>query len=351
MKGQYLMKALIVERDGSVSIREAPVPEYNDYEVLVKMQACGICGGDRKILQNSLKGFYDYPTILGHEGVGEVCEVGKKVRNLKVGDKVVGPKIFGKCGDYYSTWGAMAEYAVVGDLEAMVADGLKDTEDIVNKYVTRRKIPNELDSVGATMIVTFREVYATMKRLNFRAGQNIVVYGTGPVGLTFVKFAKLIGMDPVICVGRNDLKIMNAKAMGADIVFNSRKTDVNQEIRKLFPDGADVLLDTAGVPSLVGNNIKLVKYCGQVCVYGCFSHANELVMNWQEAPYIFDLRFVQWAIGTEVAAVHEEVVQMMLDGKLDGMDFISDVFSFEDSLDAIEMFKANKNTKKIVLKF
>jgi threonine dehydrogenase-like Zn-dependent dehydrogenase len=105
------------------------------------------------------------------------------------------------------------------------------------------------------------------------------------------------------------------------------------------------------VPSLIDTNIKLVKSCGQICIYGCFSHENKLVINWQEAPYIFDLRFVQWTVGTEKAAVHEEIVQMMLDGKLDGMDFISDVFSFEDSLDAIEMFKANKNTKKIVLKF
>jgi threonine dehydrogenase-like Zn-dependent dehydrogenase len=342
------MKALIVERNGSVAIREAPMPKYNDYEMLVKMQACGICGSDRKILQDSLKGYSNYPTILGHEGVGEVCEVGKKVRNLKIGDKIVSPKIFSKCGDYFSTWGAMAEYNVACDLDAMLADGL---EVDVEKYVIQQKIPNKLEPVGVTMLVTFKEVYSIMKRLNFRAGQSIVVYGTGPVGLTFVKFAKLIGMDPVICVGRNDLKVMNAKAMGADIVFNSRKTNVDREIRKLFPDGADVILDTAGVPSLVSNNIKLVKYCGQICVYGCFSHANELVMNWEEAPYIFDLHFVQWTVGTEKAAVHEEVVQMMLDGKLDGMNFISDVFRFEDSLDAIEMFKANKNTKKIVLKF
>jgi hypothetical protein len=48
------------------------------------------------------------------------------LRHLKIGDKVVGPKIFGKCGDYYSIWRVMAEYAVVGDLEVMVADGLKE---------------------------------------------------------------------------------------------------------------------------------------------------------------------------------------------------------------------------------
>jgi threonine dehydrogenase-like Zn-dependent dehydrogenase len=341
------MKALIVERDGSVAIREAPVPQYNDYEVLVKMQASAICGSDIKILHNSLKGYSDYPTILGHEGVGEVCEVGKKVRNFKIGDKVVPPKIFGKCGDFFSTWGSMAEYGVAGDAEAMVADGLKID---VRKYLSQRKIPNELESVGATMLVTFREVYSTMKRLNFTAGKNLVVYGAGPVGLTFVKLAKLIGMGPVICVDIDDQKAGLAKDIGADIVFNSQKVELVPEIRKLFPDGADILVDAVGVPSLINTNLKLVKFSGQVCVYGVTAQ-NQLLIDWQEAPYIFDLRFVQWGIGAEIAAVHKELVQWMLDGQLDGMDFISDVFSFENSLEAIEIFKARKNAKKIVLQF
>jgi threonine dehydrogenase-like Zn-dependent dehydrogenase len=337
------MKALIVERDGSVAIRETPVPQCNDYEVLVKMQACGICGSDIKILHNSFRGYSNYPTILGHEGVGEVCEAGKKVRNLKIGDKVINPRISGKCGDYFSTWGAMAEYAVICDTEAMVADGLEG-------IVSCRKIPNELDPVSATMIITFKEVYAAMKRWNFIAGQNIVVYGAGPVGLTFVKLAKLIGMDSVICVDIDDQKVSNAKAIGADLIFNSEKIDVDQEIRKIFPAGADVLLDAAGVPDLINHNLKLIKYAGQVCIYG-ITPKNELLMNWEEAPYTFDLRFGQWLLASEIAAAHEEIVQWVLDGKLDGMDFISEVFSFENSLEAMEMFKARKNQKKIVLKF
>jgi threonine dehydrogenase-like Zn-dependent dehydrogenase len=345
------MKALIVERDGSVSVQEAPIPQYNDYEVLVKLQASAICGTDIKIIHNTLKEYSNYPTILGHEGVGVVCEVGKKVRNLKIGDKIVGPAIFGKCGDYFSTWGAMAEYGLAGDVAAMVEDGLvKVADKDFHRYVARQKIPKELDSVSATMILTFREVYSTMKRLNFTAGQNIVVYGAGPVGLSFIKFAKLIGMNPIIGVDIDERKLISAKAMGADIVINSQKTDVEKEIKKLFPDGADILLDAAGVPSLINTSLKLVKSFGQVCVYGV-TPKNELLMNWQEAPYTFDLRFVQWTVNTEKAAVHEEIVQWMLEGKLDGMDFISDVFSFQDWHEAIEMFKDHKNEKKIVFKF
>ena len=85
------MKALIVEKNGGVSVRNVPQPIYNEYEALVKVHASSVCGTDMKILHNKLKGFSDYPTILGHEGVGEVVEIGKKVRNLKVGIRWCAP--------------------------------------------------------------------------------------------------------------------------------------------------------------------------------------------------------------------------------------------------------------------
>jgi threonine dehydrogenase-like Zn-dependent dehydrogenase len=59
-----------------------------------------------------------------------------------------------------------------------------------------------------------------------------------------------------------------AKSIGADIVFNSQKNDVDHEIKKFFPNGAAILVDAVGVPSLINNNLKLVKYSGQICVYG-----------------------------------------------------------------------------------
>ncbi|MFA5675967.1 MAG: zinc-binding dehydrogenase [Christensenellales bacterium] len=345
------MKALVAQRDGSVSIEEVPEPKINPYESLIEVKASAVCGTDMKILHDSLKGFSDYPTIIGHEAVGVVVKTGGKVRNLKKGDTVIMPLTPGKCGDYFSTWGAMAQYSVAGDYKAMADDKLPvDGEVFCDAHFAQNVIPASLDPVGATMIVTFREVYSTIKRLGFKKGQNIVIYGAGPVGLTFVKFAKLMGLNPVVCVDIDDEKTRNAKHIGADIVFNSTKTDAGAEIKRLFPDGADILLDAAGVPALINANLKLVRSFGQVCVYGV-TPVNEHLINWQEAPYTFDLRFVQWPSKYEEAAVHDEIITMMLDGKLDGMDFISDVFDFADGVKAIDMFKARENQKKIVLKF
>lgn len=344
------MKSLVVENDGSVSICQVPVPNIKDYEMLVRVQASAICGTDMKILHNALKGYSNYPTILGHEGVGVVTQVGCKVKNLQVGDSVIMPLIFGNCGEFYSTFGAMSEFAVAGDAAALVDDGVPfDEVQAYTAYVAQNKIPGEIDPVAATMIITFREVYSTMKRLGFRKGQSIVIYGAGPVGLTFIKFAKIMGLSPVVSVDIADEKREQALLVGADVFLNSKTVALDEQIREMFPNGVDILLDAAGVADLINTNVKLVKEFGQVCVYGVTAK-NELNFNWQKSPYAFDLRFVQWPSKHEESSVHNEIVALMLSGKLNGQDFISQVYPFEQAPAAIEFFKSGRNSKKIVLK-
>ena len=88
------MKTLIVDENGSLSVREIPIPHYNDNQALVKTVSCGICNGtDAKLIHRKFKGvgIEDYPLMLGHEGVGEVVAVGKNVTGYKVGDIVLLP--------------------------------------------------------------------------------------------------------------------------------------------------------------------------------------------------------------------------------------------------------------------
>ena len=288
-----MMRGLVVHEDGSTSIETMPKPKYTDYQALVKVTAGSLCGTDMKILHNNLKGFSDYPTILGHESVGIVVELGKKVKNFKAGDKVVLPYIFDKSGEYYSTWGALGEYAVIGDTDAMLDDGQTCDDGTLFEFnYAQRKIPFELDDVAATMIVTFREVYSTMLRLGFSKGKSIVVYGAGPVGLTFITLCKKLGLGPIICVDLFDEKIEQAKILGASYGFNAQKVDVSAEILKVLPNKVDILLDAAGVPALINQNLLLVKDYGDVCIYGV-TPKNEALINWENAPYNFNLKFSQ----------------------------------------------------------
>ena len=114
------MKTLVVAKDGKLSIQEVNKPRYSEYQALVKTIACGMCGTDIKLLHRTFKGFPEsvYPIMLGHEGVGEVVEVGAKVTSFKIGDKVLLPFVDPdpeNLPGLGSGWGALSEYAVVCD--------------------------------------------------------------------------------------------------------------------------------------------------------------------------------------------------------------------------------------------
>ena len=344
------MKGLVIWEDGHASLEEMAMPEINEYQALVKMTAGALCGTDKAILYNKLKGFTNYPTVLGHEGIGRIEKIGSKVKNFAVGDKVVLP-FLDDTKEFYSTWGAFAEYAVIGDAKAMMDDGHRVDDGVLTEgNLGQVKIPQEFDDVEATMIVTFREVYSTMKRLGFAKGKSLVVYGAGPVGLTFITLSKYLGLGPIICVDHTEKKLETAKKYGANYVLNFDKCDVLEEVLKILPEKVDMILDAAGVPALINQNLKMVKNFGDVCIYG-ETAKNEWQINWQEAPYCFNLCFAQWPSKAEEAEVHDEIIDLMKKGILNGMDYISDVFDFKDSVEAIEYFRNKKNEKKIAIRF
>ena len=330
------MRSLVVDANHELSIRELPMPAYGEHQALVKTLSCGVCNGtDLKLIHGNFKNFDTYPAILGHEGVGKVIEKGSKVKHLQIGDVVLLPFIQGKLGDCYSGFGAFSEYAVVGDTEAQ----------------TVIKAEANIDPVDASMIVTFREVLSAMKRFNLQPNENVFIMGAGPVGLCFSIFAKLIGMKTVIISDIDDEKVSFAKTMGADFAFNSRKTNIKAEVKKLFPDGIDHVVDAVGINGLINEAMELVKYNGKICCYGI---SPELGMNldWSKAPYNWTLQFVQWPLKSEEAEAHEQVMSWIKLGVLKPHDFISDVFDFENIIDAFKLLEERKSgTKKIVIKY
>jgi threonine dehydrogenase-like Zn-dependent dehydrogenase len=346
-----MMRGLLVNRDGSTFIGEMPTPKYNEYEALVKMRSGGLCGTDLKILHDKLKGYSDYPAILGHEGVGEVVEIGAKVRKFHIGDIVVMPYSRDDGGKYYATFGAIAEYGIVGDELALEADGIKEGDALYHDYYCAQlKVPKEIDPVSACMITTFREVYSATKYFRFKAGQGIVIYGAGAVGLVFIKFAKLLGLHPIVSVDIDDAKRQQAVKTGADVFINSKECDVVEEIRKLFPNGVEMTLDAAGAVDLMNTSMRITAGRGRICVYGLAPDFN-IDLDWSKAPWNWELLFNQWPVKQEEASVHGTIIDMMLKGTLIADDFISDVYAFDESLEAIKLFESRKNNKKIVIKF
>jgi threonine dehydrogenase-like Zn-dependent dehydrogenase len=349
------MKTLIVDASHKLSIAEIPVPAYKECQALVKTLSCGICNGtDLKLIHGTFKNFTTYPAALGHEGVGKVVEIGSKVKNLRVGDIVLLPFLEGKSGEIYSGWGAYSEYAVVGDAEAYIANGMgPGTPEFSEGYLAQTVIKptDKADPVEASMIVTFREVLSAIRRFGFKPNENVLIFGAGPVGLCFTKFSKLLGLKTVITADIDDEKVRFAERMGADFAFNSRSCNINAEIKKMFPDGIDYVVDAVGINQLINQGMELVRYNGKICCYG-ISPELGMGLDWSKAPYNWSLDFIQWPLKKEEAEAHAQVMSWINLGVLNPKDFISDVFDFEHIIDAFTLVEERRSsTKKIVIRY
>lgn len=346
------MKSLVVERGGKLHFQELPVPSFGPCQALVKMLSCGVCNGtDMKLIHGNFKNFDAYPAALGHEGVGRVVEKGSGATNLEVGDVVLLPFLEKNTCGVYPGWGAYSEYCVVGDCKAMIEEGRgPGSPDFLESYYAQQKIPPEFDPVSASMIITFREVLSAMKRFGFKANENAVILGAGPVGLCFTKFAKLLGMGPVVAFDIVDEKVAEAQKMGADFAFNSKKVNVREEVRKALPGGADNVVDAVGVNSLINDAMEFIRYNGKICCYG-ISPKLDMNLDWSRAPYNWTLQFVQWPLKLEEAEAHTQVVNWMKMGVLNPDDFISDIIPFENAVDAFRLVEEKKALKKIVIRF
>lgn len=349
------MQGLVVDSQGNLSFQTLEMPEYGECQALVKMLSCGVCNGtDTKIIHGTFKNFDTYPAILGHEGVGEVIAVGSKVTSFQVGDQVLLPFLEQKNSGYEPGWGAFSEYAVVGDYRAYIANGMgPGTDAFSESYYAQSIIKKEdrVDAVGASMIITFREVLSAIRRFGLESNKNAVIFGAGPVGLCFTKFCKLLGLHTVITIDLHDEKIAEAQKMGADLVFNSTKADVCKEIRKLFPDGVDYVIDAVGLNQLINQAMELICYNGKICCYG-ISPELGMDLDWSKAPYNWSLNFVQWPSKKEEAEAHNQIMAWINCGVLNPHDFISHVFSFQDCMEAFKKIEnRDRDIKKMVVKF
>jgi 2-desacetyl-2-hydroxyethyl bacteriochlorophyllide A dehydrogenase len=339
------MKALVVDVNGKLTVEEVPVPKYNENQALVKTVACGICGGtDGKLIHGKFKGVRasKYPLMLGHEGVGKVVEVGSNVKSLKVGDYVMIPFIdpdkenYGNLG---TAWGAFAEYAVVNDMTAY-------EEKVPPVAYAQTIVPKDIDPVDAAMIVTLREVLCAIHSFGIKEDSSVAVFGSGPVGLTFIKLMRLVGVKEIIAIVRSEDKAKAALDSGAHYTINSRECEnLREEVRKICPRGVKFVLDAVGAHEIINQGLTLISNRGKICCYGI---APESVMNldWTNAPYNWNIQFEQFPDKREEGAVNDQIIAWIREGKLNLKDHISDYSAFENILEALEKLEKKELKKK-----
>lgn len=340
------MKGLVITEQGKVELRnDLPMPEIDEYQALCRNIGCGICNGtDMKLIDGGLRDFSAYPNVFGHEAVGEVIRIGSKVRSFKVGDHVLRSCLM-DMGQLASRWGGFAEYGLVDDYWARIEDGVSADDG----FRTRQVIPPQIDAVEATMLITLKEVAAALVRLGMKADMDVVVVGCGPVGLAMASMCKCMGVGRLLLAGHHESRLQTALELGADYAINTREIDMVDFIRDKFPNGVDLLVDCVGSVDVINQAMRVVKEEGKIAIYGIGMYTGDCI-DWERAPYNFNIHSVQWPIAKYEEQVHDFVCKQVMDGRVKLKWFVSHVLPVEEFHAGLELVR-NRKGRKVVLTF
>jgi L-iditol 2-dehydrogenase len=338
------LKTLVVGKNGSLHVQEVELPEFNECQALVKTLSCGICNGtDTKLIHRKFKniGTGEYPLMLGHEAVGRVVKLGKLVTSYRLGDMVLLPFVQAQ-QRVGSGWGAFSEYGVVCD---------KDSWDTV-RYgpvpecaYAQLVLPDTVDPADASMIITLREVLSSIKRFGIDENASVAIFGCGPVGLTFIKIMRLLGVKRIVAFDIIPKKLRDAQNMGADYAFNSKEVDYLAACRDVFPDGVAYVIDAVGSSDIINQAMPLLTDQGKICCYGISANLSAQI-DWAQAPYNWQLQFQQFPSKVEEGLAHDQIIKWLEAGMIDLKSFISDYFHFEHILTAFEQLENRGISKK-----
>jgi D-arabinose 1-dehydrogenase-like Zn-dependent alcohol dehydrogenase len=297
------MKAAVVIAPGHIEIREIPAPELGAYEVLCRNLYGAVCAGtDTHIVDGAFSFAGPMPTVLGHESIGRVVEVGEHVRSFKLGDLVTrtGAKSAAD-GSFSATWGGFAEFGVAEDHAAMKQDGLELPQPWFDGI--HQVIPADISPATATMVITWRETLSYLTRMGCGAGKSILVIGSGGNALAFVAHARHLGMGPIAVVGTMEREAVFRRA-GASIYQDYRAAGTLEDI--------DFIVDSIGKAGALDQWLPALVSGGTVGLYG-LDDMGECTLNLSRARGSFTF----YNGGYSEAEVHERVIDLVRAGQLD----------------------------------
>ena len=257
------MKVAVYHSNEDIRVEDRPVPDISKGEILVKMEASGICGTDVMQWYRTKKG----PRVLGHEMAGEVAAVGSGVMNLRRGDRVFVSHHVPCYSCYYCVRG---NYTACKSLHSGnyepggFSEFIRVPEENV-RYGTF-VLPKGMTFEQATMIEPLGCVIAGQNQLALKEGDSVFVIGSGVSGILHVQLAKVNGAR-VIVMDINEYKLGKALEFGADVALNANTFSVT-ELKSVNDDKlAEAVIVCASSQQAVDNALSAVDRRGKVLLF------------------------------------------------------------------------------------
>ncbi|HEX5450204.1 MAG TPA: zinc-dependent alcohol dehydrogenase family protein [Gaiellaceae bacterium] len=343
------MKALVYHGPGQRAWEEVPAPKILEpTDAIVQITSATICGTDLHILKG------DVPettpgTILGHEAVGIVTEVGSAVTTIEPGDRVLVSCITscGRCeyckeGRYglctggggwifgHTINGLQAEFARVPFADTSVY-----------------KVPEGLTDEDVLFLADILPTAFEVGVLNggIKPGDTVAIVGAGPIGLAAIMTAKLFTPGKIIAIDLADSRLAKALEFGADVGFNASDDPLAKVMEVTGGVGVDVAIEAVGVPETFELCTELVKPGGRVANVGVHGHSATLHL---ETLWIRDVTITTGLVDANTTA---RLLKLIEERRLDPSPFATHRFALADTEEAYDVFAAagETNCLKVVL--
>ncbi|MDX3228968.1 zinc-dependent alcohol dehydrogenase family protein [Streptomyces sp. ME19-01-6] len=327
------MRAAVIEAPGKVTVATVPDPAPGPREVVIDVAACGLCGTDLHILQGEFAP--TLPIVPGHEFAGEVVGIGSEVTEVAVGDRVaVDPSLYcHECrycrigrGNLCDRWNAIGVSVPGGAAEFAVAP-------VANCV----RLPEHVGVADAALIEPLSCAVRGYDVLNSRLGNEVLIYGSGTMGLMMLELAKRTGAASVDVLDINPDRLATANLLGC-----SRAASSADELDQ--PRGWDVVIDATGNQAAIQDGLSRVAKAGTFLQFGVSDYATKAVIE----PYKIYNQEITITGSMAVLHSYERAAQLFATGVLDPKVFISDRLPLEQYPRALEQFRSGQGRKIVV---
>ncbi len=348
------MKALVAHGPGEYALETIPVPVPGFGEMLIRVEACGICAGDVKASHKSARfwggdgmpGYCEPPFIPGHEFVGEIVSLGDGVEgDFQIGDRVVSEQIvpcgicrYCKSGKYW-----LCDPHNVYGFKKHLPGGMAQYT-ILPKRSINYVIPKDLPIEKAVLIEPYACSLHGVEQGHIQVDDVVVLAGAGTLGLGMIGAIKQRNPRKLIVLDMNDHRLEMAKRFGADLILNpGRENVVKRVLEETDGYGCDVYLEVTGHPSAVGQGLEMICKGGRFVEFSVMSgtstvdwsiigDAKEIVIyGSQLSPYCFS-----------------RTIKGIVSGTLPTEGVVSHTFPLEDWAQAFAVADSGRGIKVIL---
>src|SRR5574338_206988 len=341
-----VMKAAFVKGPSQVEIRNVDRPIVGVGEILVRMQACGVCGSDLE----KIYGQYTQPSMrLGHEPSGIIVEVGKGVKNFQKGERVFVHHHVPCYSCHYCVNGNETMCVKYSETN-LVPCGLAE-EFVVPEWNVSHdgviKIPDSMTFEEAAMIEPLACCVRSWNKIRISKGYSVAILGMGPTGMMHIMLSKVHGIQEIFCFDVNDFRLRFAKKFGITEAFKSTDPDAyNKILSKTQNRGVDVAIIATGNLEAVTQAIDFVRKGGTIVLF-CVPTKDATISINMSKIYSKEITIIPSYAASDSDTLN--ALKLIKEGKTDVKKMITHKFDLADSNKALEYAHQVNDSMKIII--